>query len=157
MLKVENTSARISLCRVFEKLTLDELKPLLKDIFGLAEANERVSGMGEELFHRASFIVMLEYRVKEGLDLVDINLGAEGLMIRREGTSFGNARFLTKALPLLAVYGPAAREYLPLLNEVQDKYRKERLGKVADLAAETIRKIENGAPARMIGIEESSK
>ncbi|MHC4198929.1 MAG: DUF6288 domain-containing protein, partial [Planctomycetota bacterium] len=154
MLRVQNTSARISLSRVFEKLTLDEMKPLFKDIYYLTEVKERVSGMGEEVFHRACFLVLLKYRIREGLDLVDMNLGAGSIAVKKKGGTFGNVRFLMKALPGIAQYGAAAQEYLPALRNVQERYRKQGLDKVAGIAADTIKKIEKGAPVKLFGIAE---
>ena len=160
ILKLRNGTALGALRSVFPKLTDNDLKSLLKngDIPEIA-AGKTVYGMANEVIQRECYIAMLRLRISEAMDdeFIENHIGPESLVMKKDVRSFLNPGFLMRALPLIAQYGSSAKECLPQLRKVQERYKREGANDIADLAADAIKKIEEGAPVKLVGIAEYLK
>mgnify|MGYP005843081821 CR=1 FL=1 len=137
-LQNQDGRARGEIGHLYQKLSYDEIKPLLPAIYR-AVAEPAPSGiMFADGIRLAGLDLLAKHRIKEGMPLC-----FEVLQINR----WGKARRIPRCLKALEKYGAAAKPMLPRLKKLQKDllaHRERRnLRKTIDQVAQLIEKIEN--------------
>ncbi|MGD1978350.1 MAG: DUF6288 domain-containing protein [Akkermansiaceae bacterium] len=136
-LQNQDGRARGEVGHLYNKLTYDEIKPLLPAIHD-AVANPAPSGiMFADGIRLAGLNLLAKHRIKEGMPLC-----FEVLQIHR----WGKARRIPGCLNALAKYGSAAKPMIPRLKELEKELlahrEKKNLQKVIDQLGKLIKDIE---------------
>lgn len=152
-LQNQDGQARASTAKIYDKLTYEELKPLLPAMVESIR-NPAMSGiMSMDGSRELAVQALAKHHIREGIPLSVSFLDCIG----DDGRWGANGR-VPKCLDALAEYGSAAKAMLPMLLELQKQLPLDRRTKqptrIGLMVQETIKKIEeskSSPPLRSIG------
>lgn len=143
-LKNDDGSSRSSVAKIYNKLTFEEIEPLLPAIYEATEERAPSGIMFLSGVRMSGLELLAKHKIKEGIPLCFKVMAMD---------KWGKGSRISRCLNALGQYGGAAKSLLPELREVEKHLLKQKESRLSKMQLEqvnrVIRKVESGVAPKL--------